>query len=1359
MFKNILRAIGGDPHKKEVERLKQTVVEPVNQLEEAYEQLDESQLRQKTVEFRDRLAGGETLDDLLPEAFAAVREASKRTLGMRPYDVQLICGAVLHQGKIAEMRTGEGKTLAATLPLYLNALAGKGVHLVTVNDYLARRDARWMAPIFVALGMSVGVLQMASRTDGAQKAFLVDLERPSPHEDRDRLLMVDRREAYAADITYGTNSEFGFDYLRDNQAIRREDQVQRGHYYTIIDEVDNILIDEARTPLIISGPASDDTEWYIRMAQIVDRLRPEDYEVSERDHSVALTEVGETHVEELLDMPLRDPERPEDITPEQARILGYLEQALRAKHLFKRNKDYLVQSGKVIIVDASTGRMMPGRRWSEGLHQAVEAKEGVKVNPENITYATITLQNYYRMYNKLCGMTGTALTESEEFFKIYKLDVQPIPTNLEYLIAKPDSNLQEEKTKDEEGYEVHFYARKDDPLKQPVFWKRKDYTDVVYRTSEAKLRAIAQEVVTLNAAGRPLLVGTTSVENSELLSRRLQTKPVRTLMQVLLMREIWMEKNDKMYVDKSNPALATLSKPLDDLNPGILRQTAREMDIDFSLNLEDDENLERLLGLLRLGEEHRPRLLEILKGGVPHMVLNARKHDEESKMIERAGAFGAVTIATNMAGRGVDIKLGGELAEATLNDINRILVNLGHDPYDMNNEERYAILSNVPQDQLSVVRAESVKVFLDYMQNMERVKELGGLHVIGSERYEARRIDNQLRGRAARQGDPGSSRYYLSLEDDLMRIFGGQQVEALWGRVFSDDTQPMELRLLGRVVEQSQERVEGANFDARKHVLEYDDVLNEQRKRIYGQRDMAFDKEDLSGDVLDILRTELQNRIKTGMADEEGPWRLMAFLEQVQPTLNYEGIVYPSYPIRVLIEEIRANLQDKALTTASLRAVILDIASRAHQARLERLIRSVQTLLDNSESSLKTQTDERLDALDSFTQGIAETDEENAPMTAAEVASQLTEAVRIPLRLGGAEIRKLQEGDEDIAEALRGQIRAHLLGITLKRVIGSLERRLGEELELQFPDMQGLSWDEASEEILGTIEDRFAQEHERLLGENGQITADLDGILARIEKNLGDERNLVSILMTLTQGTRTEFDRRTHERKARRYIRLRYTDLVAKIVEEKSADEVQKDVLQHLERGLQVLELLRGIMELRRLAAADATVNQMEEGVRKALSGQWGAERFEELGSRPLKELSPEEQNGLRELLGKRLQNQAYREILVRVISSQWVDYLTQIEALRISIGMEAYAQRDPLVQYKLKASGMFQDLLADIRMGVITRLFTYQPRRDSGAAVERERSAPASSGEPAEQSRPGSPVVQEKTSGAQSSKKKRRRH
>jgi preprotein translocase subunit SecA len=409
MFKKVAQALGGDPTKKILEKYS-PVIQQINRFEkEKYERISDEQLHASTVQFRQRLEQGEILDDLLPEAFAAVREASKRSIGLRHYDVQLIGGMVLHEGKIAEMRTGEGKTLVATLPLYLNALSGKGVHLVTVNDYLARRDARWMGPIFIMLGMNVGVLQMAGRTDNAKNAFLVDLEIKSSREDQHQLKVITRQEAYAADVTYGTNNEFGFDYLRDNLTNSIQERVQRGHHYAIVDEVDNILIDEARTPLIISGPAADESQSYMRMAQAVKQLVEGDYDFNEKDRSVALTEAGETRVEEILGVTLRDPDRPEELNPEQARLLGYLEQVLKAKMLFKKNKDYIIQSGQVIIVDEFTGRLMPGRRWSEGLHQAVEALEGVRVRPENITYATITLQNYFRKYTKLAGMTGTAL--------------------------------------------------------------------------------------------------------------------------------------------------------------------------------------------------------------------------------------------------------------------------------------------------------------------------------------------------------------------------------------------------------------------------------------------------------------------------------------------------------------------------------------------------------------------------------------------------------------------------------------------------------------------------------------------------------------------------------------------------------------------------------------------------------------------------------------------------------------------------------------------------------------------------------------------------------------------------------------
>ncbi|HUS85402.1 MAG TPA: hypothetical protein VMX56_09665, partial [Anaerolineales bacterium] len=470
MFKNIAKVLGGDPIRKMLDHYRE-MVEKINALEPGLQALSDEALKAKTDEFKGRLQQGETVDDLLVEAFAVVREAAVRTVGLRHFDVQLVGGIVLHLGQIAEMKTGEGKTLVATMPIYLNALEEQGVHLVTVNDYLARRDARWMGPIFHFLGLSVGILQEASRTEHGRKAFLYDPEVDSVQEDVYQLRLVDRKFAYTADVTYGTNNEFGFDYLRDNMARTLEARSQRGHHYAILDEVDNILIDEARTPLIISGPSHDDPGLYIQMAQVVKQLNADDFEVSEKDRTVTLLEIGEDHVEQLLKTPLRDPDRPEDITPEQARLLGHLEQALRAEYLFKRNKDYVIQGGRVIIVDEFTGRMMAGRRWSDGLHQAVEAKEGVRVRQENVTYATITLQNYFRMYKKLAGMTGTAVTEAEEFSKIYNVDVIPLPTNLEFIALQPDTDLIEIPYS-ENGSNFSYYTRVNDQDQKPVFWRR-----------------------------------------------------------------------------------------------------------------------------------------------------------------------------------------------------------------------------------------------------------------------------------------------------------------------------------------------------------------------------------------------------------------------------------------------------------------------------------------------------------------------------------------------------------------------------------------------------------------------------------------------------------------------------------------------------------------------------------------------------------------------------------------------------------------------------------------------------------------------------------------------------------------------
>jgi len=472
MFKNIAKAISGDPIQKMLDQYRE-MVDEINALEPGLQALSDETLKAKTGEFKERLQQGETVDDLLVEAYAVVREVAIRTVGLRHFDVQLVGGIVLHQGQIAEMKTGEGKTLVATMPIYLNALGEQGVHLVTVNDYLARRDARWMGPVFHFLGLSVGILQEASRTEHGRKAFLYDPDLESVQEDVHQLRLVDRKEAYSADVTYGTNNEFGFDYLRDNMARTLEARSQRGHYFAILDEVDNILIDEARTPLIISGPSHDDPGLYVQMAQVVKQLNAEDFEANEKDRTVALSEIGENHVEQLLKTPIRDPDRPEDITPEQARLLGHLEQALRAEHLFKRNKDYVVQAGRVIIVDEFTGRMMAGRRWSDGLHQAVEAKEGVRVRQENVTYATVTLQNYFRMYEKLAGMTGTAVTEAEEFSKIYDVDVLPLPTNLEFIVMQPGTDLEEIAYSDN-GSNFVYYTRVDDQDQDPVFWRRKD---------------------------------------------------------------------------------------------------------------------------------------------------------------------------------------------------------------------------------------------------------------------------------------------------------------------------------------------------------------------------------------------------------------------------------------------------------------------------------------------------------------------------------------------------------------------------------------------------------------------------------------------------------------------------------------------------------------------------------------------------------------------------------------------------------------------------------------------------------------------------------------------------------------------
>ncbi|MFQ6014716.1 MAG: preprotein translocase subunit SecA [Anaerolineae bacterium] len=763
MLKGVLTKIAGDPNEKELNRL-WPIVEEINELESSFEVLSDQKLQDKTTEFVGRLHAGESLDDLLPEAFAAVREASKRTTGMRHFDVQLLGGIVLHQGKVAEMKTGEGKTLVATLALYLNALTGKGAHLVTVNDYLAKRDTQWMGPIYHLLGLSVGVIQSTTDDGRPLPAFIYDPDYQSSDDRYQYLRPAEhRREAYLADITYGTNNEFGFDYLRDNMVYDLSQHVQRDLHYAIVDEVDNILIDEARTPLIISGPAEESDENYRRLARMVPRLRGDvDYTVDEKSRVVTMTDEGISKIEGWLGVEnLYDPKYYE--------LTHFLDQALRAQVLFKRDKDYIVKDGQVIIVDEFTGRLMYGRRYSEGLHQAIEAKEGVQVQRESLTLATITFQNYFRMYEKLAGMTGTAATEAEEFHKIYNLDVIIIPTHMPMI--------------------------------------RIDHPDLVYKNQESKFRAVVGEIEELHRQGRPVLVGTIAIETSEMLSEMLRRQ------------------------------------------------------------------------------------------GIPHQVLNAKHHEKEAAIIAQAGRPGAVTIATNMAGRGVDILLGGNpegLAREELRKRGRDLTNISPDEWE-------EVLAHFQQ----LCEADKKKVL-----------ELGGLHVLGTERHEARRIDNQLRGRSGRQGDPGSSRFYVSLEDDLMRRFGGERVKGFMEWAGVDEDIPIEHNLVSKSIENAQVKVEGYNFDIRKHVLEYDDVVNKQREVIYDQRRRVLSESDLRPIIMRMVEDEIRGLVDfyTAGGDLREEWDLAALHTAARSMLPSAPTLPPSHWGEMDFEEIEEELLQWAET-------------------------------------------------------------------------------------------------------------------------------------------------------------------------------------------------------------------------------------------------------------------------------------------------------------------------------------------------------------------------------------------------------------------------------------------------------------
>ncbi len=724
MLKRVSNLFGGS-NERILSKFKSTIDE-INELEPELKSLSDEELRAKTEEFKSRLKEGESTDDLLSEAFAVVREAATRTVGMRHFDVQLMGGIVLYQGKIAEMKTGEGKTLAATLPLYLNALLGGGAHLVTVNDYLAKRDIQWMGAVYHFLGLSVGCLQHDA-------SYLFDPEVESEDSSVKHMRSAFRRDAYKADITYGTNNEFGFDYLRDNMANDLSNKVQGEIYYAIVDEVDNILIDEARTPLIISGPAQESAQLYFAFAKMVPRLSSEeDYTVDEKHKAISLTESGVNKMEKWLKLGNL-------YAPENYYLTHYIENALRAEVMFNRDRDYVVTNGEVIIVDEFTGRLMTGRRYSDGLHQAIEAKEGVKVQRESITYATITLQNYFRMYEKLAGMTGTAVTEAEEFWKIYKLDVVVIPTN-QLMI-------------------------------------RDDKTDFIYQTEDVKFHAIVDEIAECNERGQPVLVGTVDIAKSE-------------------------------------------------------------------------------------------RISEVLnRRGIKHQVLNAKHHEKEAMIIAQAGRPGAVTVATNMAGRGTDIVLGGNPAGL-----------------DITTEE--------------------------WQADHDKVVSLGGLHIIGSERHEARRIDNQLRGRSGRQGDQGSSRFYVSLEDDLMRRFGGERIQSIMNWAGMDKETPLENRLVTRSIEAAQVKVEAYHFEIRKHLVEFDDVINKHREVIYAERDKVLSGSDLKANMQSMVSQEIEGLVSNYLSARDSEnWELDALISEVNTIFPLPpGMARPDDLVAMDREEILERL-------------------------------------------------------------------------------------------------------------------------------------------------------------------------------------------------------------------------------------------------------------------------------------------------------------------------------------------------------------------------------------------------------------------------------------------------------------------
>jgi preprotein translocase subunit SecA len=890
--------------------------------------------------------------------------------------------------------------------------------------------------------------------------------------------------------------------------------------------------------------------------------------------------------------------------------------------------------------------------------------------------------------------------------------VLEIPTNLDFEASQPDSPFDTLQAKDDERYTYIYYAFKNDADKKPVFWKRKDYPDVVYRTEEAKLRAICMEIIKFNIIGRPQLIGTTSIEHSERLSIRLQADMLRRLLIVILIREKWMVNNNVDMLERAAPELAPLNQPLPKLRIPDLRQFAKKIGVQ-SINLENPENVRTLLDFFNISETHQDRLLNNIKGGIHHQVLNALKHDQESQIIESAGAFGAVTIATNMAGRGVDIKLGGEIQESILSDVRMYLNQSGIDPYGMTNAEMSDALNELdmnPEDN----DANSIQIFLSFLEQMRRVRIAGGLHVIGSERHEARRIDNQLRGRSGRQGDPGSSRFYLSLEDDLMRMFGGERAENMMRFFNLDPSIPLESKIIGRLVEQAQERVEGYNFDIRKHLLDYDDILNNQRERIYIERDRVLVKEDLNDDVWNMLEREIHQRVELSSLDPDGFWKLFAFLDEIQPTIFFQqqNERIPSFTFSKIAGLARSSTENISDAT-SIKTSLLSIAEKALLAEKDHLILQTRDFIQRSAESFQQQVDERIELLDIF----FDTLENYAGQSAREISNQLQKSVRLKIQVDAAQIDALLQKESNARKTFIGKIEEGLMRIFLSRIIMTIETRIKQKLGVNIDDVLESDWISIEKLILNIIDERFNERADQINQLNHPINQNIDKILKKQFENSDEGIDFIELLTGMAFGAQITINQRTHQRTIKRVNVLNYVFLAASILENKDLSELTASILRHLEEAQEKLQRVWGKMEMMRLAENQIEYNSLSADYRTAIKGYLDEANSALLPTTPFTELLNSENQLVFNAFGKKVQQVIYRHILLKSISELWIEHLTRMEALRVSIRMEAYAQRDPLVQYKSYSTDTFKDLLANIRLAVISKMFRLQPSKPKSTA------------------------------------------